>query len=387
MTKNEKISQAIIKTKERRKGMTCRVFGVKVIDSKLSREKRKHIESLYIEANWLRNAVVSSDDVFTFDRSVKEVSVKTGESYEMRSFDVLSAQMKQDIVDSVKSETKTLATVKSNGGHAGKLKEKSCCNSIPLRQYNQTYRIDFNDSTITIQGLRSPIKVRGLSQIPKEAELANAKLVRKPSGLYFHITTYCIKECKEDNNTSIGIDFGIKSNLTLTTGEEINVSVPETGAVKRCSLAVNKGYIKNGKYKGMNHRKRVHKLQIAYEKQTRKKKDIVNKTLSKLLENSFIGIQNELIAGWHSGIFGKQVHNSAMGLIKARLKNIQKVFVVPSSFPSTQICPTCKRCTPHPLNTRHYECAYCGYYHPSRDIKSAEMILKEALRISTNSES
>jgi len=382
MNKNDTIKQTIQNTKERRKNMACRVYEVKVTANKLSKEKKEHINELFKEAKWLRNAVLASDDIFAFDRDTKTVTVKKGEEFEERTLCVIGSQMKQDIVDSVKNEIRGLATKKAKGEKVGRLKFKSYCNSIPLRQFGTTYRVDTENSTISMQGLKKAINVQGLSQIPDNAEYANAKLVRKPSGLYIHITTYSDREEVEAVGVAVGIDFGIKTSMTLSTAEEINISIPETKSVKYNSKKVNKALVKNGRKKGNNHRKRVHHLQKAYEKQTNMKNDIAKKEVSKLLRgNDFIAIQDEMIANWHKGLFGKQVQHSAMGFINARLKTSPKTHVVPREFPSTQQCPMCGKNTEHPLEVRHYECAYCGYYHPSRDVKSAEMILMEAIRL------
>jgi len=382
MTKNEAIKATMTNTRARRKDMACRVFEVKVAAGKLSREKLEHLSRLFLEAKWLRNAVVGSENAFAFDRNAKSVLVKVGGAFEERGFTVIGSQMKQDIVDSVKSEIKGLATKKKQGEKVGKLKFKSFCNSIPLRQFGATYRVDREGNTVSIQGLRKPVKVRGLKQIPADAEFANAKLVRKPSGLYFHITTYSIKPDENKTGAVVGIDFGIKTNLTLDNGEELNVCVPETKTVKRSSKKVNKALVKNRRNKkSKNHKKRIRRLRIAYEKQNNQKGDLAKKIASKLLrEYDLIAIQDEMIANWHKGLFGKQVQHSAMGLIKARLKTSPKTHVIEREFPSTQKCPVCGENTKHPLDIRHYECAYCGYFHPSRDQKSAEMILMEALR-------
>ena len=69
-----------------------------------------------------------------------------------------------------------------------------------------------------------------------------------------------------------------------------------------------------------------------------------------------------------------------MGTIKMKLKNSSKVFIISKSFPSTQICPACGSLNKHPLDKRDYDCSYCGYHHNSRDKKSAQSILDEALR-------
>ena len=56
---------------------------------------------------------------------------------------------------------------------------------LPLRQYGTTYKIDFYHNRIKVQNIKKPFYVKGLKQIPEEADITNAKLVRKASGLYF----------------------------------------------------------------------------------------------------------------------------------------------------------------------------------------------------------
>ena len=42
--------------------------------------------------------------------------------------------------------------------------------------------------------------------------------------------------------------------------------------------------------------------------------------------------------------------------------------------------PACGSLNKHPLDKRDYDCSYSGYHHTSRDKKSAQSILDEALR-------
>ena len=171
-----------------------------------------------------------------------------------------------------------------------------------------------------------------------------------------------------------------QNNLTLDNGKVYNIKVPEVKAVRLASKRLNRAYVHNGGKKSCNHRKRQAALQKAYERQTNKKTDAANKVVSDILNgHDYIAIQDEMIANWHHGLFGRSVQHSAMGYIKAKLKNSPKTHVVPRSFPSTQKCPVCGKNTKHPISERSYKCAYCGYTHPSRDVKSAIMILDEAL--------
>ena len=380
LAKNQKIKETGKATRERRKDMLCRVFEVKVDHSKLSKSQRNDVNTLFREAKWFRNAYLADNDLS--DKS-KTVKVKVKDIFEERELTLLGSQIKQSIISEVKDSIRGLAVLKENGHKVGALKFKSVCNCVNLKQYHVTYDIDKDRSRIRVQGIRKPFKVRGLEQIPENAEIANAKFVRKASGLYFHITCYVPKEEKHIPHRSVGIDFGISDNLVFSDGRDpINICVPESKGTKLASRRMNKALSHNGNKKSNKHFKRKNKVRKAYEKDKNRRKDLANKAVHEILNNyDFIAIQDEMIHNWHKGLFGKQVQHSAMGVIKAELKNSSSVYVVSRDFPSTQICPVCGKLTKHPLSKRNYTCRYCGYHHSSRDEKAAGSILEEAIRI------
>ena len=380
LAKNRKIKETGKATRERRKDMLCRAFEVKVDHSKLSKSQRNDVNTLFREAKWFRNAYLADNDLS--DKS-KTVKVKVKDIFEERELTLLGSQIKQSIISDVKDSIRGLAVLKENGQKVGALKFKSVCNCVNLKQYHVTYDIDKDRSRIRVQGIRKPFKVRGLEQIPENAEIANAKFVRKASGLYFHITCYVPKEEKCIPHRSVGIDFGISDNLVFSDGRDpVNICVPESKGTKLASRRMNKALSHNGDMKSNKHFKRKNKVRKAYEKDKNRRKDLANKAVHEILNNyDFIAIQDEMIQNWQKGLFGKQVQHSAMGVIKAELKNSSSVYVVSRDFPSTQICPVCGKLTKHPLSKRNYICRYCGYHHPSRDEKAAGSILEEAIRI------
>ena len=380
LAKNQKIKETGKATRERRKDMLCRVFEVKVDLSRMSKSQRNDVNTLFREAKWFRNAYLADNGLSDKSRSVK---VKVKDVFEERELTLLGSQIKQSIISEVKDSIRGLAVLKEKGHKVGALKFKSVCNCVNLKQFHVTYDIDKDRSRIRVQGIRKPFKVRGLEQIPDDAEIANAKFIRKASGLYFHITCYVPKEEKHIPHRSVGIDFGISDNLVFSDGREpVNICVPESKGTKLASRRMNKALSHNGNQKSNNHYKRKNKVRKAYEKDKNRRKDLANKAVHEILNNyDFIAIQDEMIHNWHKGIFGKQVQHSAMGVIKEELKNSSGVYVVSRDFPSTQICPECGKLTKHPLKMRSYTCQYCGYHHPSRDEKAAGSILEEAKRI------
>ena len=92
------------------------------------------------------------------------------------------------------------------------------------------------------------------------------------------------------------------------------------------SRRLNQAYKRNGKKKTSNHYRRTKRLRRAYERDTNRW--MVHEILS---ENDFIEIQDEMIHNWQTRIFGRQVQQSAMGYIKAKLKT----YVISRSYPST----------------------------------------------------
>ena len=137
--KNLKIKDTLCATKERRSQMDCRVFSVKVQENRLSRAKEEKLNRCFLEAKWLRNAVVATDTLSLEDTSLVQVKVK--DTFEVREIKNLSSQMKQSVVDSVKTDVCNLSKAKKAGLKVGRLKFKHECNEINLKQFGNTYKI------------------------------------------------------------------------------------------------------------------------------------------------------------------------------------------------------------------------------------------------------
>jgi transposase len=74
-----------------------------------------------------------------------------------------------------------------------------------------------------------------MKQLPKNCEFANANLLHKPDGYYLCITTYVNKEnlkSNPKNGKDIGLDFGIKTTITTSECEKIDISIGESDQIK-----------------------------------------------------------------------------------------------------------------------------------------------------------
>lgn len=367
--KIDKIKQTLFQTRERRKIQVCKIYKLKIDKSHLSSQQNKFLSKIFIEAKWFYNFILNQEDIFNASDclKLKEIRILKLDKLEKRTLEFLSSQMKQSLYERIKDAIKILSKLKQLKFKIGKLKFKSEINSIELKQYNITWK--FDKTRIKIQGCKLPFKVNGLKQIPKDCEFANAELVRKPSGYYIHVTTFQTKEKRIKTNKEVGLDFGIKTSITTSDGEKFDIKIPESKKLKRLQLFFSK------KQKGSHNRwKILLKIKKEYERISNQKQDKVNKLVSYLKTNyDTIYIQDEMIKQWHKGLFGKQVQHSALGAIKARLKNLESTQVISRLEPTTKLCPICGQLNKISLSERTYNCS-CGY-NKDRDIHSACNIL------------
>ena len=277
------------------------------------------------------------------------------------------------------SNEKTIRSlIKNKFQNHGQLNFKSELNCIPLKQYGNSYVFkSFNK--VRISGISGKLLVRTGNQLQIADELANANLIKKPDGYYLKVTAYINKENYkqiETNGKEIGLDFGIKTNITTSEGEKLDVSVEESDRLKKLQRKQFR------QVKGSNNRyKTIKKIQREYQKLSNKKQDKANKIVSKLKRYETIVIQDEQISNWHR-TYGRTVQHSCMGLIKTKLKQLPQIIVLDKWIPTTKWCPRCGRLHGMPTDVRTYVCE-CGY-HEDRDVHSANNMITIKDLILTN---
>lgn len=373
--KNLKIKDTLRATKERRSQMDCRVFCVKVQENRLSKAKLEKLYRCFLEGKWLYNAVLSSTG--DFPRSgIKTVLVKVKDSFEEREIKCLSSQMKQSVVDSVKQNIFSLSKAKNKGLKVGRLRFKKECNEINLQQFGITYRSKSHNK-ISVQNI-GVLVVNGLEQINlDEVEFANAKLIKKPSGFYIHLTVYTKKQPQPETSKEVlGLDMGIKDQLTFSNGVKVDFYLEESEQLKGLMRKLSR------QHKGSNQYKQtLSRIKKIFEHMDNKKSDVVNKLNYVLKRNYIICFQDELLNSWkrkkskQKFSFGRKVQHGILGRVKDKLKKNTSNVMLESSVPTTQTCPECGCLTKHSLDRRKYRCSHCGYENPDRDIHSAKNMI------------
>ncbi|NPA51895.1 MAG: transposase [Aquificae bacterium] len=380
LDKKQKIKESLKKTKEKRKNQIAKVYQLKTSYTNLNKEQKQWFERIFLEAKWLYNYVVADiqNRLNPQIEKTKQVEIKTPNGTETREIKCLSSQMRQGILDRIKKNLSDLSKAKQKGIKVGKLKFKTDYRNIPLKQNNITFKVLKEKNRIKLQGLKKPIRILGLHQLPENCDIAKAELIKKPDGYYIYLTCYIDKnQIKQEKiNKPIGIDFGIKHQLTLSNGIKINYSVEETKRIKKLQKKLSR------QQKGSrNYQKTKQKFQKEHQKIYNRRKDIKNKILALLKRYEYVLIQDEQIKQWHSGLFGKQIQNTGIGGIISRLKqNLETLIPVDRYEATTKLCSQCENKKEDiKLSERTYKCNICGLVI-DRDINSAINILKIGLQ-------
>lgn len=377
-SKKQAIRDTLLKTKERRKDLVCKVFSCKFDVSHFSKSKSDFLFGVFRESKWLYNDQLSSEDIFKYESKRKEVSVlNKDKEMEVRSLQFISSQMKQAVCEKLKLNIINLSKAKKSGMKVGRLKFKSEINSIPLKQPGITFDI-LDNKRVRIQGYRGTFRVSGLRQIPAFADVAKADLNKDGLNFYLKVTVFVPKDDRPATGRSVGIDFGISDNLVTSDNEKFSIKIPESNRLKKLSRGMNK------KKKGSKNRfKQRIRLFAEYGNIKNCKTDLRNKMVSYLVNKyDTVICQDENIKGWHQGLFGRGVQYSCMGETILDLKRKSKTFIeVDRYFPSTQICDECGTKMNVKLSDRIFHCTKCGNIK-DRDWHSAINIKNKGLNIS-----
>ena len=124
---------------------------MKIDISHLNEAQREHLKMLFVEAKWLYN------DALTFmkDHDVSGYGTKVVTVHGLDKDRNSVSQMKQSVIQSVKSSLKALSSLKKNDHKVGGLRYKSDYVLINLQQHKITYRF-YDEKHIGIQGFSKP---------------------------------------------------------------------------------------------------------------------------------------------------------------------------------------------------------------------------------------
>ena len=381
--KNAKIKATLLATKKRRETQKCFVFSTKIDYRKLNKLQKEQLQMLFVEAKWVYNDIINhlqDNELSSWNDKKTSVMVKQKDgSFAERTLCYFKSAMMKGMKSQIGDELSSLSAKKKKGYKVGKLKFKSSCNSISLRQFGNTHRIK-SLTKVGITGITGNFRVHGLEQFADNpsAEVANAKLLKKPDGYYINWTVYIFKDklpVIQHNDEVVGIDFGCSTSFTFSGGHKEDFKLKEPECLKKLQKSLARKRKTETNKKHSNQYKSVQrKLERAYQHLANIKNDKANKLCHKLMSYKQIVIQDENLRGWHKGGHGKAVQHSILGRVKKKLKTMDNVHVLSRFAPTTKLCFNCG--TKHDeikLRDRVFRCD-CGVCM-DRDIHAAQCMV------------
>jgi putative transposase len=277
------------------------------------------------------------------------------------------------------------------------------------RDSKQSYSTSFTNGNIAVFDDAIKLPTLGLVKArihrPIEGSIKSVTIKRMPTGKYFAAVLCDTPEPAKlpERNTAVGVDLGLHTFATLSTGEKINLPESLYKADKKIRKANRELH---HRVKGSRNRAKARiKLAKAYEKLKNRREDFQHKLSLKLVrENQAIGLETLAVLNLmkrrktskKSKKTGKEITHRGMGRVFA-LAAFGRLFykigykadwygtyIVYSDrfYPSSQLCHCCgyQNLLVKDLKVREWTCPKCHVHH-DRDINAALNLLGEVLKV------
>lgn len=226
---------------------------------------------------------------------------------------------------------------------------------------------------------------------PVIGRILNATISQTKSGKYFVsicCTDYSPKELSKTRQCT-GIDLGLKTYITLSSGEKIDNPRFLKKSFKKISIADRRLHRKT---MGSNRREKARiKCARAYEKVANQRRDWIQKLSTEIVRKYDIICIEDLSIKYMSkmrnlsrSIYDASWYSFVSCLIYKSNWYGKTVFKVGHFYPSSKLCSCCgeRYSGKFTMDTRSWICSSCGTYH-DRDVNAAKNILNEGLRLVT----
>jgi putative transposase len=226
------------------------------------------------------------------------------------------------------------------------------------------------------------INIRWSRELPSEP--SSCTVTKNAAGQY-HACFVCSEEIQtlprvngEDGDLRfVGVDLGIESLLTLSTGEKVGNPRWFENEYERLRREQQK---LSRKEKGSNNwvrqKKRVAKV---HQRIQDRRKDFIEKLTTRLVESWDVIVVEDLSvkAMQQNGSLARHIGQAGWGQIVRRLRDKcewygRTLVIADRWFPSSQRCSECGHVGgKKPLDVRDWTCSECGEHH-DRDINAAK---------------
>jgi putative transposase len=246
----------------------------------------------------------------------------------------------------------------------------------------------WKDGRLTLAKMTVALDIRWSRPLPEGAEPSTVTVSRDAAGRW-HVSLLC--ECAveplPEAGAVMGVDAGLTSLLTLSTGEKI--ANPRHERRDRERLAKAQRELSRKQKGSANRDKARRKVARIHARITDRRKDFLHKLTTRLVrENQAVVIEDLSVRNMvrnHS--LARAISDAAWSDLRGMLEYKcdwygRDLIAIDRWYPSSKTCSACGHMAASmPLNVREWVCANCGTRH-DRDINAAINIRAAGLAVS-----
>jgi putative transposase len=235
--------------------------------------------------------------------------------------------------------------------------------------------------------MSAPLDIRWSRPLPEGAEPSAVTASRDAAGRW-HISVLveCPVETLPPSDAAVGIDVGITSLLTLSTGEKI--ASPRHERKDRERLAKAQRAMSRKQKGSVNREKARRKVARVHARIADRRRDTLHKLSTRIIRETQTVIIEDLsvrnMVRNHS--LARAISDASWSELRRMLEYKadwygRTVIAVDRFYPSSKTCSACGAITAKlPLSVREWECRACGAVH-DRDVNAAVNIRAAGLAV------
>jgi putative transposase len=212
------------------------------------------------------------------------------------------------------------------------------------------------------------MRVKGLGQIPTDSstEVSSATLIQRADDYFVHVSIFQTRQTRKFPRMGVGIDGGIKNQLTFSIGLCVIEGVPATKYLRRLQRRLSRRsrlVEVDGKIVHSNNWFETRQqLNREFQRITNQRRDIRNKIVSRTTSTfDAVSTQKDHVGAWQR-LWGRRVQMSAIGGIMRDLRTKARTPIVVDRWnPTTRTCFKCGALNEVDLSNRIYECRACDF--------------------------
>ena len=233
------------------------------------------------------------------------------------------------------------------------------------------------------------IKIRGYRNLNKiDGKIINATISKENTGKYYISLLYeQITPAKVTPKTIVGLDLGVKKQITMSNGKSYDNQKYEEKYKKK--IAILQQILSKRKKGGKNYYKTLKKLNIVYAKLRNARKYNTHKITKEIIQNNDIivcetlQVKKMLMAKKMSKQITDVTFYEIIRQLNYKATYYSKLFYqINTYYPSSQTCSICnhKDTKYKDLNEREYVCKSCNSVI-DRDLNASINIMFEGLKL------